>query len=328
MSQISENPGAAPGSCCSPSTSAVTEQDTSFSSSPPESAKSLTPAQRRATGAVTPVRHDLREIPLGAFLMGTDDPDQNAEDHEGPVRPVSVAAFHLAATTVTNGQFAEFIAQTGHRTTAETLGWSFVFHLLLHPLARRHTLPGRVPGAPWWRGVEGASWQHPDGPGSHVEDRLDHPVVHVSWIDAQAYCSWSGTRLPSESEWEYAARGGLEQRRFPWGDELRPDGQHRCNIWQGTFPTHNTQDDGWLGTGPADAYQPNGYGLHAVVGNVWEWCQDAWSPQASDSQLRVIRGGSYLCHDSYCNRYRVAARSSNSIESSTGNMGFRVASDT
>ncbi|MGN6523270.1 MAG: formylglycine-generating enzyme family protein, partial [Actinomycetes bacterium] len=153
---------------------------------------------------------------------------------------------------------------------------------------------------------------------------------HVDHADANAYCAWAGLRLPSETEWEYAARGGLEQARYAWGDELLPDGEHRCNIWQGRFPTRNTQDDGWFGTAPVTTYRPNGYGLYNVAGNVWEWCADTWSvggrtPTSDSAAPRVMRGGSYLCHDSYCNRCRVAARTSNDPSSSSGNVGFRCA---
>jgi formylglycine-generating enzyme required for sulfatase activity len=185
--------------------------------------------------------------------------------------------------------------------------------------------------------VFGADWAHPEGPQSTISGRLHHPVVQVSWLDAVAFCGWAGVRLPTEAEWEMAARGGLEQARFPWGDELEPGGVHRCNVWQGTFPSDNTCDDGYLGTAPVDAFEPNGFGLHNVAGNVWEWCADWFDPTVGTTgpdvdptgpptgDQRVIRGGSYLCHASYCTRYRVAARSANSPDSSTGNMGFRVA---
>ena len=164
--------------------------------------------------------------------------------------------------------------------------------------------------------------------------------MHTSWNDAQAYASWARKRLPTEAEWEVAARGGLDRAIYPWGDELAPRGQHRCNTWQGTFPTLNTLEDGYLGTAPVNAFRPNGYGLYNMAGNVWEWCSDWWSnswhveaspatrlnPKGPTSGIsRVIRGGSYLCHESYCNRYRVAARTSNTPDSSTAHMGFRCA---
>jgi sulfatase modifying factor 1 len=280
-------------------------------------------------------------IPGGVFRMGTDSPDAIPGDGEGPPRLVRVRPFLMDRTAVTNRQFAEFVRETGYRTDAERYGWSFVFHLFLTPRARAQN-PPRAREAPWWCAVEGACWHRPEGPDSTIRDRRDHPVVHVSWNDAMAYCAWAGTRLPTEAEWEFAARGGLEGKTYPWGDELTPGGVHRCNIWQGRFPDWNTAEDGYLGTAPADAFPPNGYGLYNMVGNVWEWCLDGWSPTPqlpppggvlddprgpATGTDRVMRGGSYLCHRSYCHRYRVSARTHNSPDSSTGNLGFRCVRD-
>ncbi|GAA4221866.1 formylglycine-generating enzyme required for sulfatase activity [Streptosporangium album] len=270
------------------------------------------------TGA-PPWHREAVALDGGRFLMGTDDADGFPQDAEGPVRPVVVEPFAVDRYTVTNARFAGFVADTGHVTEAERFGWSYVFAGFLPAVLRR--VSPRPQQTPWWCGVSGADWRHPDGPGSDLEDRWDHPVVHVSWNDAAAFCAWAGGRLPSEAEWEYAARGGLEQRRYPWGDELTPGGEHHCNIWQGHFPTRNTADDGHRGTAPVDAYAPNGYGLYNCAGNVWEWCADPW---AAGQETRVMRGGSYMCHDSYCNRYRVAARTRNTPDSSGGNIGFRM----
>jgi formylglycine-generating enzyme len=157
-----------------------------------------------------------------------------------------------------------------------------------------------------------------------LDGRWDHPVVHVSWQDAAAYCAWAGRRLPTETEWEYATRGGLDQARYPWGDELTPKGVHQCNIWQGRFPVQDTAEDGYSGTAPVDAFHPNGFGLYNVAGNVWEWCADHYR---SGQEIRAMRGGSYLRHPSYCNRYRVAARTANSPDSTSGNLGFRCAAN-
>jgi sulfatase modifying factor 1 len=266
------------------------------------------------------------ELGGDTFLMGGEDPDGFPDDREGPVREVRVEPFAISAHAVTSEEFAAFVAATGHVTRAERFGWSFVFAGLLpdeFPPTRS------VAQAPWWRQVEGADWRRPEGPGSSLEGRAGHPAVHIAWTDARAYCAWAGGRLPTEAEWEYAARGGLVQKRFPWGDELTPGGEHRCNIWQGSFPDHNTLEDGFLGTAPVDSFEPNGFGLYNTSGNAWEWCADWFDPAREPGQGRgkVIRGGSYLCHHSYCNRYRVSARSRNTPDSSTGHMGFRVASD-
>jgi formylglycine-generating enzyme required for sulfatase activity len=272
----------------------------------------------------------------GEFLMGNEGSDANAGDGEGPVRRITVSPFAVDTVAVTNAGFATFVKATGYVTDAERFGWWFVFHLLVP--AELDRMVGSVPvEAPWWRPVGGACWRAPEGPGSGVGDRQNHPVVHVSWNDAQAYCAWAGARLPTEAEWEYAARGGLEGATYAWGEEFMPDGRHQCNIWQGRFPDVNTVEDGWLSTAPVKAFHPNGFGLYNVAGNVWEWCADWFSttwhvdgprtdPQGPpEGEARVMRGGSYLCHNSYCNRYRVAARTQNTPDSSAGNVGFRVA---
>ena len=256
----------------------------------------------RGAGPATNV-DGLIVLPGGTFLMGTDDHDGFPEDHEGPARAVTVASFAIDAYAVTNAQFAAFIDATGYRTDAEKFGWTYVFAKFV-PAELRKRCP-RPQQAPWWCGVPAAYWRAPEHPGRGIEERWDHPVVHVSWHDAAAYCRWVGRRLPTEAEWEYAARGGLEQARYPWGDQLTPNGQHCCNIWQGRFPAHNSEDDGYLGTAPVDAFAPNGFGLYNVSSNVWERCADWFDHQRAG---RSMRGGSYLCHDSYCNRYRVAAR--------------------
>ena len=196
-----------------------------------------------------------------------------------------------------------------------------------------------VAQAPWWRKVERADWLHPEGQHSTVDARPDNPVVHISWNDAVAYAGWADKRLATEAEWERAARGGLERAVFPWGDELEPDGEHRMNVWQGDFPHHNSMADGYLGSAPVRSYPPNVFGLYDMTGNVWEWTADRFHstfrsrdrrrnplgpPRGSG---RVQKGGSYLCHHSYCRRYRVAARQSSTPDSSTGNVGFRCVRD-
>ena len=290
--------------------------------------------------AVRSVHDRLVDLPGGPFVMGTDSEEGFPADGEGPQRTVTLAPFRIDSRAISNRDFAAFVEVTGYVTEAERYGWSYVFHLFVSKIARKRGEVKELPGLSWWLGVERASWRRPEGRGSDLKGREDHPVVHVSHRDATAYCAWADVRLPTEAEWEYAARGGLEQRRFVWGDELTPGGRHMANIWQGMFPDHNTAADGWAGTPPVDSYEPNGFGLYCMAGNVWEWCADWFSPTwhreerpetrmnpvgPSDGSARVTRGGSYLCHDSYCNRYRVAARSSNTPDSSTGNTGFRVA---
>lgn len=267
----------------------------------------------------------------GPFLMGDDGPLANPFDGEGPVREVEVGPFWIDEVAVTNRRFARFAKETGHVTDAEREGWSFVFHLLLDEGTRRATWDRRVVGAAWWHAVPGADWRHPEGPGSDIGKRAEHPVVHVSNRDACAYAAWAGKRLPTEAEWEYAARGGLEQQPYPWGDELTPRGRWRCNIWQGRFPVENLAEDGHVGTAPVRSYAPNGHGLYEATGNVWEWTSTPWDVPGPDGQAvdghLVRKGGSYLCHDSYCNRYRCSARDHNAPGDSTGNIGFRCAAD-
>jgi formylglycine-generating enzyme required for sulfatase activity len=276
-------------------------------------------------------------LPGGTFLMGTDYGLGFPQDGEGPVRAVTLDPFRIDRNPVTNHLFADFVNATGYRTEADRFGWSFVFWKHLPRSRYAELVADTVAAAPWWCKVPGANWSAPEGPGSTLNGRDNHPVVHVSWNDAQAFCRWSGQRLPTEAEWEYAARGGLERKLYPWGDKLRPNGEHRCNIWQGEFPNLDTAEDGYAGTCPVDAFPPNGFELYSVTGNTWEWCADWFdaefhrtadrtNPQGPPNGVsRVMKGGSFLCHKSYCNRYRVAARSSNTPDSSTSNIGFRCA---
>jgi formylglycine-generating enzyme len=284
------------------------------------------PARHSTTDeAVTTTRpgstDGMVELPGGEFLMGNAGPHSYPDDGEGPVRRVQLDPFFIDSCAVSNAEFERFVEETDHVTEAERFGWSFVFGGLLpddFPPTRG------VVHAPWWRQVDGADWRRPEGPQSDLDGRLDHPVVHISWNDVQAFCVWAGKRLPTEAEWEYAARGGLEGKLFPWGDELEPGGEHRMNVWQGAFPGENTGADGFYGTCPVDEFAANGYGLHNMTGNVWEWCADWFHP---DFPNRSTRGGSYLCHHSYCERYRVAARNSLTPDSTTGNTGFRCVRD-
>lgn len=268
--------------------------------------------------------------------MGAEDAFAYPEDGEAPVRQVETSAYWIDAHTVSNAEFGAFVDETSYVTEAEQYGWSFVFAGLL-PVDFPRTQA--VAQAPWWRKVESANWLHPEGPESSIDGRYDHPVVHVSWNDAQAYCAWAGKRLPTEAEWERAARGGLDRKVFPWGDELEPGGVHRMNVWQGDFPASNTRADGFLGLAPVDAFEPNALGLYNMTGNVWEWTADWFHPTfrqrdrlrdprgPAHGTFKVQKGGSYLCHHSYCRRYRVASRQGNTPQSSTGNIGFRCARD-
>ena len=310
-------------SCCAPSA----HHDTS--SKPQTTANPTTSAPTRPTIA----------LPGGTFLMGTNYRHAFPADGEGPIRHVSLSPFAIDTYPVTNRDFAAFVSATNYLTESEHFQWSFVFWAHLPPDRLEELVEDTVAAAPWRCKVPGASWQHPEGPGSHINDRPNHPVVHVSWNDAAAYAAWAGQSLPTEGQWEYAARGGLEQKLYPWGDDLTPNGQHLCNIWQGEFPRIDTAEDGFAGACPVDSFPPNPFGLYSITGNVWEWCSD-WFQTAfttakqhnptgpATGQTKVMKGGSFLCHASYCNRYRVAARTSNTPDSAASNIGFRCVKTT
>ncbi|XP_015601814.1 sulfatase-modifying factor 1 isoform X1 [Cephus cinctus] len=273
-------------------------------------------------------------IKSGSYSIGTNEPIFIA-DGEGPKRTVVLKSFLIDKYEVSNQEFATFVSSTGYKTEAEKFGDSFVFEGLLSEETKAD-IKEAVAQAPWWLPVKHASWRHPEGPSSNISGRMDHPVVHVSWNDATAYCNWLGKRLPTEAEYEVTCRGGLSDRLFPWGNKLTPNNKHRVNIWQGQFPINNTEEDGYYGTSPVTDFLPNVYGVHNIVGNVWEWTSDWWITKHSDEiQIdpvgppsgteKVKKGGSYLCHETYCYRYRCAARSQNTPDSSAGNLGFRCA---
>ena len=253
----------------------------------------------------------------GAFLMGGVDgmPD------EAPVHQITVKQFWMDSHEVTVSEFSRFVAATNYQTDAEKFGWSGVFNIKTGE----------------WQKTSGASWRHPDGPGS--EPNAEEPVCQISWNDATAYAKWAGKRLPTEAEWEYAARGGLVGKKYVWGDELRPGGKPVANWWQGHFPEQNTVEDGFIGRAPVGKFPANGYGLYDMAGNVWEWCSDWFdeqyyersptvNPAGPDAgKERVLRGGSWMCSENYCTNYRPAARSHATPDSGLNNLGFRCVSD-
>ncbi len=300
------------GACCGPARPGDGMPGArSVTSSAPDAA-ALARLARQA-----PTRLTLVGLAGGSFRMGSEDALAYPEDGERPVREVRVEPFALSPTTVTVAGFAAFVQETGHRTDAERHGSSFVFVGLLAP-EHREAAPA-VRSAPWWRQVAGATWLAPEGPGSSAEDRPDHPVTQVSLDDARAYARWVGARLPTEAEWEFAARGGLDQQPYPWGAVREPGGVPRMNTFRGTFPDRPSSP---VGTMPVDAYPANGYGLHHMTGNVWEWTSGTFAPGRDEAALR---GGSYLCHASYCRRYRTSARTGATADSSLGHTGFRLA---
>lgn len=282
------------------------------------------------------------EIPKGNYQIGTDDQEGFPGDLERPATRIELDSFLIDSTTVTNREFLEFVRETSYVTESEKFGWSFVFHYFLDE--EKKSQSKEVPGLITWYAVPGADWRHPEGKGSTIDDRMDHPVVHVSRNDALAYCEWAGKRLPSEAEWEVAAKGGTDREKYPWGKELLKDDQHHCNIWQGDFPKENTLEDGYANTAPVKTYEANGYGCYQMIGNVWEWCANPakitldhfkeksgpefWKEYNEvDDKAYAIKGGSFLCHKSYCKRYRIAARNGNTGMSASNNLGFRCVKD-
>jgi formylglycine-generating enzyme required for sulfatase activity len=272
-------------------------------------------------------------LPGGDFVMGS----ERFYPEEAPLRSARVGSLSIDETPVTNRAFAEFVAATGYRTTAETrvdakaaAPGSLVF------VAPAGACALDDPSA-WWRFVAGACWHRPEGPGSHVEARPDHPVVHVSWLDAAAYADWAGRAMPSEAEWEYAARSGESGRDYAWGDALEPEGRPLANYWQGSFPYRNDVRDGYAGTSPVRAFPPNRFGLYDMIGNVWEWTADDWTESLSgrgrarkcchgasdERRAKVLKGGSFLCAENYCRRYRPAARIAMDRSESSSHVGFR-----
>lgn len=301
-------------------------------------------------------------IPAGEYVRGTDDP--TAWPSEQPAHRVQVDGFWMDKTEVTNADFEKFVTATGYLTTAETTPTLEDIMKQVPPGTPPPPAEALVPGglvfvppsqpvplnneAQWWQWTPNANWRQPEGPGSSIVGRENHPVVMVSWFDAKAYADWAGKRLPTEAEWERAARGGLEQNEFTWGTEFAPEGRLMANVWQGQFPHNNTTEDGWPRTAPVGQFAPNGYGLYDVSGNVWEWCSDWFqsdlysiletsrvlsNPQGPDKSLaanrpyeqqRVIKGGSFLCHVSYCSSYRPSARMGTTPDTGMSHMGFRL----
>ena len=273
-------------------------------------------------------------IPGGVGLIGTAAPEIDL-DGEGPLRKTRVRPFLMDEIATTNERFRQFVSDTGYITEAERLGDSFVFQSFLSGGGSDVANYGP---APWWRVVKGATWRAPAGPGSEGDCHDDHPVVHVTWNDAQAFATWARGRLPTEAEWEHAARGGKSDVRFPWGDQ-EPDERDffPCNIWQGDFPNRDLGLDGYAGTAPARSFSPNGYGLYNMVGNTWEYTSQPFKVKSlkraaqavnkARSGYKLAKGGSFLCHRSYCYRYRISARTGSSPDSSTSHQGIRLVYD-
>lgn len=312
-----------------------------------------------------PTPEGMVYIPEGTFQMGGK--SEQASPDEYPRRKVAVAAFWMDENEVTNKQFTAFVTATGYVTVAErAVDWEVLKQQLppgtpkpddsvLQPGSLVfHQTEGEVnleDYAQWWTWTTGANWRQPEGPGSSIEDQMTHPVVHIAWEDAMAYAKWAGKRLPTEAEWEWAAMGGLDDPKYPWGNQSAEESYKLANFWQGFFPYSNTKKDGYERTAPVKSFPPNSYGLYDMAGNVWEWCQDkynygaysmtragellknpkgpadAYDPAEPGVQKRVMRGGSFLCADSYCSGYRVSRRMKSSEDSSFNHTGFRCVKD-
>ena len=305
-------------------------------------------------------------IESGSFVMGSD--EAYAETHESPALEVYVKSFYIDRTEVTNAQFARFVEATGYQTLAERpVDWERLKKELPPEVpkpADSLLVPGSLvfspPAGPvpfdrldrWWKWVRGASWKQPEGPGSSIKGRMNHPVVHIAFEDATAYARWAGKRLPTEAEWEFASRGGQTGKRFAWGDEISPGGQYLANYFQGDFPHANTVADGFEATSAAGSFPANGYGLFDMIGNVWEWTSDYYRPDTKElykaqgschdplgpassfdpgdpyaSDKRVIKGGSFLCSEQYCSNYRPSSRMASSFDSGQSHLGFRCVRD-
>ena len=298
---------------------------------PPRTNPRSTPVSYSPLFKSTNTAFELCDIPGGTALIGTDH-GLIPIDEESPGRYREIESFRMMQTAVTNAMFKDFIEDTGYKTDAQRFGWSFVFYDLL---ANQHKAIQSVAGSQWWYKVEGACWNKVAGPETEQEPLEDHPVVHVSWNDAKAFADWAGGRLPSEAEWEHAARGGLGDVLFPWGNQEPDDYEFQpCNIWQGKFPDKNTCTDGYSATAPAKSFKPNNYGLYNMCGNVWEWTSGRFKLNGRSTEskqhakhykgTKILKGGSYLCHKSYCFRYRIAARTGSTRDSTTTHQGFRL----
>ena len=327
--------------------------------------KNVSLSGKQSFGLLKSIHENMVWVAGGTFMMGSDNEQGHRDEY--PKHNVKVNGFYMDVTEVTNEQFAAFVKATGYITIAERdVKWEEL---------KKQLPPGTAKPAPemmkaaslvfvptqtevdlrdysqWWQWIHGANWKHPKGPGSAIVDKEKFPVVHISWDDANAYCKWAGKRLPTEAEWEFAARGGLKNNIYAWGNGNVDSGEAKCNSWQGSFPNKNEDKDGFYGAAPVKSFAANGYGLFDMAGNVWEWCADLYNinyyEQSAKSSIsnnpkgptksydpdeplvlkRVMRGGSFLCNESYCSGYRAAARMKTSPDSGMEHLGFRCVSD-